>query len=95
MHASLTKMCDTLKPLVDEWKKDVEAKQLQQGRIVGDALQNAVQLVWGVVFAPEHRQELAKRCSECLSIQGIDATDSITELNSGFMPLSLSVNAYE
>jgi energy-coupling factor transporter ATP-binding protein EcfA2 len=95
VHASLTKMCDTLKPLVEKWKTDVEAKQLQQGRIVGDALQNAVQLVWGVVFAPEHRQELAKRCSECLSIHGIDATDSIMEFNSGFMPPPLPVNAYE
>jgi hypothetical protein len=92
-HASLIKMCDLLKPLQEKWKSHVEAVQLLQSRIVGDALQNAVQLVWAMLLAPELRKELVARCSESLSIHGIDATNSIMELNSSSIPLP--VNTYE
>lgn len=91
VHASLAKLCDALQRLQEKWKVDVEVLQLQQSRMVGDTLQTAVQLVWGVLFSPEHREVLVKRSSECLSIHGIDSTNSILELGFGFMPHAFDV----
>jgi energy-coupling factor transporter ATP-binding protein EcfA2 len=91
VHASLIKMCNAMKPLQEKWKIDVQAKQLQVSRIVGDSLHNAVQLVWGVLFAPEHRKDLLMRTSECLSMHGIDAANSVMELNPSNMPLPFNI----
>jgi hypothetical protein len=91
VHRSLTKMCESIKPLEQKWKMDLEALQLQQSRIVGDGLQIAVQLVWGVLFPPGHRQVLVARVSECISVHGIDAINSISDLNVGFKSNALSV----
>jgi hypothetical protein len=84
-------MCESIKPLEQKWKMDLEALQLQQSRIVGDGLQIAIQLVWGVLFPPGHRQVIVARASECLSVHGIDAINSISDLNVGFKSNPLSV----